>query len=268
MSKQKVIGFYAPEKENGYLSNWFPAPFDYAGLSYTSAEQFMMAQKAILFGDYEIYNEILLEHDPEVIKALGKEVLNYDDAVWAKLRQPMMRRGIRAKFQQNPFLLEQLLDTGDALLAECAPQDRIWGIGLPVEDPRVQDPRKWQGENLLGHTLMQVRADLRRWMATSGGDIQYRDAIDAEPNAVWSRPIAEVMHLPEYRTILDVYFDVTLYRLHGDRFFYDGCNLTLAELETLIAGEMGGGLPAAWFFEMKQDLYDAVRFGGGKGADV
>jgi len=77
-----------------------------------------------------------------------------------------------------------------------------------------------------------------------------------------------VMHLPEYRTILDVYFDVTLYRLHGDRFFYDGCNLTLAELETLIAGEMGGGLPAAWFFEMKQDLYDAVRFGGGKGADV
>lgn len=68
------------------------------------------------------------------------------------------------------------------------------------------------------------------------------------------------MQLPEYRAALDIYFEITLYRLHGNRFFYDGCNASLAELENLIAGEMSGGLPAAWFFEMKQDIYDAVRF--------
>lgn len=260
--QQNVIGFYAPEKENGGFSNWFPSVFEYAGLEYTSAEQFMMAQKAVLFGDYEIYNEILLETDPKTIKALGKEVLDYDDAVWAKLRQPIMRRGLRAKFQQNPALLEQLLSTGDALLAECSPRDRTWGIGLSVDDPAVQDPKKWKGENLLGKTLMQVRADLRRWMAVSGGDITYRDAVDAEPNAVWALPVSHVMHLPEYRPILDLYFEVTLYRLHGDRFLYESCTAALDELERLIAGDMGGGLPAAWFFEMKQDLYDAVRFNG------
>lgn len=257
-----VIGFYAPEKENGYLSNWFPSYFVYAGLTYSSAEQFMMAQKAILFGDYEIYNEILLEHDPKEIKALGKEVLNYEDAVWAKLRQPMIRRGLRAKFQQNPELCDKLLATGNSLLAECSPRDTIWGVGLAADDPQVQNPRKWNGENLLGATLMQVRADLRKWLAVSGGDIGYIDAVDAEANAVWNMPVAEVMRLPEYRPALDIYFEITLYRLHGDRFFYEGCNLTLAELETLIAGEMGGGLPAAWFFEMKQDIYDTARFSG------
>ena len=256
-----MIGFFAPEKENGFLSNWFPSYFDYAGLTYSSGEQFMMAQKAILFGDYEIYNEILLENDPAVIKDLGREVLNYEEEIWAKLRQRMMRRGLRAKFQQNPALLEQLFSTENALLVECSPYDRVWGVGLSVDDPAVRDPHKWRGENLLGTTLMQVRDDLRRWKAIRG-EVGYVDAVDAEPNDIWSMPVKQVMHLPQFRAALDVYFDITLYRLNGDRFFYDGCNLTLAELETLIAGEMGGGLPAAWFFEMKQEIYDLVRFGG------
>lgn len=262
MSTNNVIGFYAPEKENGYLSNRFPSYFEYAGMSYSSMEQFMTAQKAIVFGDYEMYNEILLEHDPEEIDALGAEILNYDDIVWGKLYRPMLLRGLRAKFQQNPELLEKLLSTGNALLAACDPEEHVLGIGMSADNPSVQNIRKWNGENRLGAVLMQARADLRRWMAASGGDIGYIDATDAEANEVWSMPIAEVMHLPEYRSALDIYFEITLYRLHGDRFFYDGCNLTLAELETMIAGEMGGGLPAAWFFEMKQDIYDTVRFGG------
>lgn len=263
MAMEKVIGFLGPEQENGFLSNRFPSYFDYAGLTYSSAEQFLMAQKAIVFGDYEMYNEILLEHDPEVIRDLGQEVLNYDDAVWANLRQRMLRRGLRAKFQQNPALLQQLLETGDSLLAFCAAEDKLWGIGLDVSDPNVQDPQCWQGENLLGETLMQVREDLKAWTAKNG-DVQYIDAIDAEPNAVWNMPVKEAKELPAFRAAMDIYFDITLYRLHGDRFFYDGCSLTLAELETIIAGEMGGGLPAAWFFEMKQDMYDIYRFEAGR----
>ena len=260
MSTNQVIGFYKPEEENGCFSNWFPSSFEYAGLTYNCGEQFMMAQKAILFGDYEIYNEILLERDPGEIKKLGKEVLNYDDKVWDKLRRRMMHRGLRAKFQQNAWMLQQLLATGDSLLAECSAGDKIWGIGLAVDDPRIQDPHKWQGRNLLGRTLMQVRDDLRRWSALSGGDVSYIDAVDAEPNAVWNMPVKYARLLPKYRDAMDIYFDITLYRLQGDRFFYDGCNLTFAELEALIAGEMGGGLPAAWFFEMKQELYDISRF--------
>lgn len=46
---------------------------------------------------------------------------------------------------------------GNALLAECAVHDRIWGIGLPMHDPARLDPTQWKGHNLLGYTLMLVR---------------------------------------------------------------------------------------------------------------
>ena len=62
---------------------------------------------------------------------------------------------------QNSGLKHQLLVTGDALIAECSPNDRIWGIGLPLDDPRCQDPAQWQGESILGRALMRVRDTLR-----------------------------------------------------------------------------------------------------------
>lgn len=258
MSTNKVIGFYKPEDENGYLSNWFPMWFEYAGETYSSGEQFMMAQKAILFGDYEILNEILLERDPETVKALGREVQNYDEAIWAKLRGPMMRRGLRAKFQQNPEWCEKLLLTGDALLAECSPRDTVWGIGYPTDAPEVQTPEKWRGENLLGKVLMQVRDDLRRWKAAGG--LQYEDATDLEARGAWKLPLPELLKMPKYREALEIYLDITVFRLHGDRFFIDSCTASPEELEFIIAGESGGGLPGAWFFEMKQEFFDIMRF--------
>lgn len=69
--------------------------------------------------------------------------------------------GLLAKFSQNDYLKNLLLGTDDAILAECSPYDRIWGIGLAIDDPRVQDPSMWRGENLLGRMLMDVRHQLR-----------------------------------------------------------------------------------------------------------
>lgn len=42
-------------------------------------------------------------------------------------------------------------------MAECAVQDKIWGIGLSMKDDRRFDMEEWQGQNLLGFTLMKVR---------------------------------------------------------------------------------------------------------------
>ena len=50
--------------------------------------------------------------------------------------------------------------TGDAVLVEASPVDRIWGIGLAADDPRARDPSIWLGLNLLGFALMKVRAQL------------------------------------------------------------------------------------------------------------
>jgi len=70
--------------------------------------------------------------------------------------------GLLEKFQQNVELKEKLLSTQDNILAECAVQDRIWGIGFSMNDKRRFDLNEWQGQNLLGFSLMQVRAVLKQ----------------------------------------------------------------------------------------------------------
>ena len=54
----------------------------------------------------------------------------------------------------------KLQSTGNAVLAECAVRDRIWGIGLSMKNPDRFDRTKWNGQNLLGYTLMMVRERL------------------------------------------------------------------------------------------------------------
>ena len=152
--------------------------FMYGRYTYSSAEQLMMAQKALLFQDFEIFDKILKTTSPKTLKRLGKQVKNYDDAIWSQVRHLMMHRGIRAKFQQNSDLLQKLIDTNESILAECSPYDKIWGIGLAVDDVRIQETAKWKGKNLLGSILMNVRSELKSWLFNSSNDITYIDAID------------------------------------------------------------------------------------------
>jgi ribA/ribD-fused uncharacterized protein len=52
------------------------------------------------------------------------------------------------------------MDTGDKLIVEASPKDKIWGIGLHYTDDRIHDQSKWEGTNWLGEAIMKVRADL------------------------------------------------------------------------------------------------------------
>ena len=257
-----VIGFYAPDNDNGYLSNWFPCSFKLGRYTYSSAEQFMMAQKAIVFRDSSLYFKILHTNDLGTIKKLGRQVSNYNEELWSRIRGPIMRRGLRAKFQQNPELMEKLLSTGNKILAECAPRDKIWGIGLSANDDRVQNPKAWRGLNLLGTELMKVRSDLRCWATTSGGELSFEDAFDLLPNEIWLMPFQCACKLPRIRDAIDIYGEIVKYHArnitHYDFYEFEG---TLSDLEVSMRTNMGDGLPVAWFYEMKQDIYDMVRFG-------
>ena len=104
-----IIRFYDPHKENGYLSNWFISPFTYAGKQYFSCEQYLMEQKALTFGDDEIAEKIMKSKNLSEIKKLGRQVARYNENLWKTIRPQVMRRGLRAKFQQNPELLIALL---------------------------------------------------------------------------------------------------------------------------------------------------------------
>ena len=110
----------------------------------------------------EIAEKIMAASDFGEIKALGRQVRNYDDRIWSGIRQIVVYEGLVEKFRQNPDLKEQLLATGDALLAECAFNDRIWAIGLTMQDANRLNIEKWRGQNLLGFSLMQVREKLSK----------------------------------------------------------------------------------------------------------
>ena len=66
-----------------------------------------------------------------------------------------------AKFSQNPKLQEFLMRTGDRILVEASPYDKIWGIGMAENNQKVENPLEWNGQNLLGFALMEVRDRLR-----------------------------------------------------------------------------------------------------------
>ena len=153
----KVIGFHNPDEEYGFLSNWYQSDFTVCNIAFSSMEQYMMYQKAVCFRDKEVASQILETCDVAEIKRLGRAVREYDDHVWNGVRQIIVYEGLKEKFSQNPVLKKQLIDTGDAVLAECAVKDRIWGIGLSMTDPERFDRSKWKGKNLLGYALMKVR---------------------------------------------------------------------------------------------------------------
>lgn len=142
------------------LSQWYPCQFEVDGVTYTSAEQYMMAEKARLFGDEKIRAEILRTSDPRKCKALGRKVKNFDKAVWDKRKENIVRNGNFEKFMQNSALRSFLLSTGDKVLVEASPTDRVWGIGLGKNNPDALDPKKWRGQNLLGFILMAVRNEM------------------------------------------------------------------------------------------------------------
>lgn len=154
---RKVIGFHNPEEPYGFLSNWYKSKFTVDGVQYTSMEQYMMHQKALTFNDVEIARQILNETNPARIKRFGREIRGYNDTIWNGVRQIVVYSGLMEKFRQSNELNKLLFDTEDAILAECAVQDRIWGIGLSMSDPDRFDINRWRGQNLLGFSLMKVR---------------------------------------------------------------------------------------------------------------
>ncbi len=142
------------------LSNWYPAAFELEGARYATTEHYMMAGKARLFDDAEMLAEILAADSPKAAKMLGRKVRGYDDEVWKRHRFDVVVAGNLAKFEQNEALARYLLATGDAVLVEASPRDRIWGIGMGASNPEAENPERWRGRNLLGFALMEVRARL------------------------------------------------------------------------------------------------------------
>ncbi|OCA71819.1 hypothetical protein BBH99_13715 [Chryseobacterium contaminans] len=143
------------------FSQWFTGKFEENGIVYKTAEHYMMAGKARLFNDTEILEKILQAPSPNQAKTLGRKVKNFDPKLWNDHKYEIVKQGNLLKFSQNNKYKDFLLSTGDKILVEASPYDTIWGIGMLETDSRAENPLLWNGENLLGFALMEVRDELR-----------------------------------------------------------------------------------------------------------
>ena len=163
-SKKKLkFLFFWGHTENGdkttkaSFSQWYNCKFTVDEITYHTAEQYMMAQKALLFNDNEIFNEIMKANHPKEYKELGRKIKNFSEVKWNESKYQIVLKGNIAKFSQNEKLKAFLLNTGTKILVEASPYDKIWGIGLSANEENIENPLTWKGENLLGFALMEVR---------------------------------------------------------------------------------------------------------------
>lgn len=151
-----------------FLSNWYPARFTEARegktLEFFNSEQYFMYEKARAFGDEEIAMRILFEgKNPKQAKSLGRKVKGYNDEVWNKMRYKVMLRANLLKYLQNKDIEKLLLNEefDGKNFVEASPIDCIWGIGCD-EATALDDESNWNGQNLLGKVLDEVRDILKR----------------------------------------------------------------------------------------------------------
>ncbi|WP_431354960.1 NADAR family protein [Enterovibrio norvegicus] len=143
------------------LSQWYESEFYFQGRTFPTSEHFMMFEKALMFEDTISAEKILSARSPKQAKWLGRRVKNYDDYLWCNKRFEVVVEANLLKFSKNKCLRDFLQNTGDNTIVEASPVDKVWGIGLAEDHQDVYKPDKWQGQNLLGFALMEVRRRIR-----------------------------------------------------------------------------------------------------------
>lgn len=161
-NKVEYIFFWGHQEKGSQItkscfSQWYDSKFEEDGNEFISAEHYMMYHKAKLFGDKKACEKVLCASNPREAKAVGREVIGFEEKVWDEKRFEIVVNANLAKFTQNSELKEFLLNTGNRILVEASPVDKIWGIGLAQDNPASETPNTWKGLNLLGFALMEVR---------------------------------------------------------------------------------------------------------------
>ena len=142
-------------------SQWYLCDIEYEGVTYTCAEQMMMAQQAALSGDTATELRIRTTPDPADQNSLGRTVFGFDHEGWQQQRYDIVLNTNFCKCSQNPGPQRALAATGEEHIAEASPYDLVWGIGYRADHPFACKRARWRGWNLLGRVLMDVREGLR-----------------------------------------------------------------------------------------------------------
>ena len=158
----KYVFFYG-----SFLSNFARCSFTWEYMDerheFFCTEQAFMWAKAKFFGDSVAAKRILdVIGDPMECKKMGRLVKNYDDEKWSEVRYNVMRDANFAKFSQCSYHHNKIMNPefDGKTFVEASPSDGIWGIKMSIKEQGVLDERNWNGQNLLGKALTEVRERL------------------------------------------------------------------------------------------------------------
>lgn len=143
------------------LSQWWPSNFTENEIVYKTVGHYILSWKAKLFGDIKTANAILNKRFPKDVKELSRTISNFNADVWNDYKYTIAKQGNYLKFSQNDALKQFLITTGNTIIVEANPSDKVWGIGLTEDESIAKNPNNWEGQNLFGFTLMEVRDELK-----------------------------------------------------------------------------------------------------------
>ena len=153
---EDCVGFFGELNE---LSNFHPCKFKINGIKYSSSEQWIQHCKAKYFKDSITMAQILSTEDALESKLLARDIIGYDERRWKEVAYKECYAGLFEKFAQNEELKRVLINTGNKTLVESS-YDKIWGTGIPLNDPSCLDQSKWYSPGILSKLLMDIRSKL------------------------------------------------------------------------------------------------------------
>ena len=144
------------------FSNFHPAKFEVDGQEFNCVEQYLSYHKAMLFDEGELAQAVMTIDEPSIQKRKVRSAIikkfNYEQ--WKQEAGKILKVALAAKFEQNQHLKEELINSGETILGEASATDKLFGIGLSLNNPKAVQQSEWPGENLQGVTLMAVRAEM------------------------------------------------------------------------------------------------------------
>ncbi len=140
------------------FSNFHWCPFEIKGKIYYMTEQFIVIELAKFAKDEDAVTELENMRDPFEMKRRAKEIKGYSQADWAARIPEVAYVANKAKFTQNPYFQERLVETHPKLLAEAS-TEMPWGCGLTLKHEHIENPKKWKRQGIMGETLTLIRQE-------------------------------------------------------------------------------------------------------------
>lgn len=143
----------------GYLSNNYLSSLTIDGVAYLCGSQYIESQKALLFKDDTAYDNIMSAiNEREVEKASLK---NFDKEIWKTNCEHIYRTCLNARLEQDKMFTNYLVSIEEDIIVYCDKSDAISGVGLSMFDTNVDNPLYWEGDNLYGFLLTEIRDKLK-----------------------------------------------------------------------------------------------------------